>query len=524
MAQPLVQMKNISKHFGVVKALSDVSLDIYTHEIHALLGENGAGKSTLMKVLSGLHQPTSGKIQIKNKEYDYLDHKVAAELGIGIIYQELSLIDELSVLENLFIGRLPYRKVCGVPVVDWRKMRSQASIILLRLGLKISLDEKVGNLSISHKQMIEIAKVLISDVKIIIMDEPTSSLTNTEIEYLFFIMKQLREDGKAIIYISHKMNEIRQICDRYSILKDGSSVASGMIKDISNSEIIRLMVGREVESRFIGHQSTKSEQVVFEVRHLTGKKSKQVNDVSFSLHQGEILGFAGLVGSGRTELMNCIFGVDKRLSGEIYLQGKEITPRSPLDAIKKGMAYITESRRENGFFHNFSIQQNIALSKSLKEGGYKGAMGLFDCKREKQLAEQQKALLSIKCASIEQNITQLSGGNQQKVIIGKWISCEPDILIFDEPTRGIDIGAKTEIYKIMRQLAQQGKAILMVSSELPEIMSVCDRIAVFREGQISKILENTTALSEEMIMRWALPDMKEPNELEEVNYANHNQI
>ncbi|PJG85301.1 D-allose ABC transporter ATP-binding protein AlsA [Conservatibacter flavescens] len=505
----LIQMKNISKCFGAVKALKNVDLDIYTHEIHALLGENGAGKSTLMKILSGLHKPSSGTVTVNNIEYEYLDHKLAARLGIGIIYQELSLIDELTVLENLFIGRLIVKNVMGIPIIDWKRMRSQASIILLRLGLKVSLDEKVGNLSISYKQMIEIAKVLISDVKVIIMDEPTSSLTHSEIEYLFFIMKQLREEGKAIIYISHKMNEIRQIANRYTILKDGSSVTSGMINDITNQEIIRLMVGRDVESRFTGMESSKSSQVIFEVNNLTGKKYKQVNNVSFQLNKGEILGFAGLVGAGRTELMNCIFGVDKRISGEIYLHGNKITPSSPLEAITKGMAYITESRRENGFFHNFSIVQNIAISKSLKDGHYKGAIGLFDCIQENQFAEQQKALLNIKCASLDQNITELSGGNQQKVIIAKWLICEPDILIFDEPTRGIDIGAKTEIYKIMRQLAEQGKAILMVSSELPEIMSVCDRIAVFREGEISTILDNDRHLTEEMIMSWALPDMRE---------------
>lgn len=505
MGQPLITMKNISKHFGVVKALKNVDMEIYTHEVHALLGENGAGKSTLMKVLSGLHKPTSGKIIVNEQEYDYLDHKMAAELGIGIIYQELSLIDELSVLENLFIGRLLTKRVMGVSIIDWEKMRSQAAMILLRLGLKIDLNEKVSNLSISYKQMIEIAKVLISDVKIIIMDEPTSSLTNSEIEYLFFIMNQLREDGKAIIYISHKMNEIRQICNRYTILKDGSSVTSGFINDISNQEIIKLMVGRDVESRFTNNTNTLSNEVVFEVKNLIGKKVKQVNDISFSLNKGEILGFAGLVGAGRTELMNCIFGIDKRISGEIYLNGKEITPKSPLDAIKKGMAYITESRRDNGFFQNFSIKQNIALSKSLKDGGYKGAIGLLSPINEQTLAEQQKNILNIKCSSIEQNITELSGGNQQKVIIGKWMICRPDVIIFDEPTRGIDIGAKTEIYKIMRKLAQEGKAILMVSSELPEIMAVCDRIAVFKEGKIAKILENNRALTEEEIMQYALP-------------------
>ncbi|MDH3000633.1 allose ABC transporter ATP-binding protein [Chelonobacter oris] len=507
MSELLASMQGISKSFGVVNALKYIDIDIYTHEIHALLGENGAGKSTLMKVLSGIHRPTSGKIIVKGNEYEFLDHKAASELGIGIIYQELSLIDELTVLENLYIGRLLYKKVFGVPVVDWKAMRVQAAIILLRLGIKVGLDEKVANLSISYKQMIEIAKVLISDVNIIIMDEPTSSLTNSEIEYLFLIMNQLRIDGKAIIYISHKLNEIRKICDRYTILKDGKSVTSGMIKDVSNSDIVRLMVGRELQQQFkqVG-KPEKINDIIFEIKNLTGKKRKQVNNISFSLNKGEILGFAGLVGAGRTELMNCIFGIDKKISGEIYLNGENITPSSPFDAVIKGMAYITESRRENGFFSNFSINKNIVISKSLKDGGFKGALGTFNLQEESELAEKQKIKLSIKCSSIEQNISELSGGNQQKVIIAKWIVCQPKVLIFDEPTRGIDIGAKSEIYRIMRELANNGKAILMVSSELPEIMAVCDRIVVFREGEISKILNNDEHLTEELIMNWALPN------------------
>ncbi|MGR6982067.1 D-allose ABC transporter ATP-binding protein AlsA [Testudinibacter sp. P27/CKL/0425] len=507
MNELLVSMKGISKNFGMVRALKHVDIDIYTHEIHALLGENGAGKSTLMKVLSGIHKPTSGKITIQESEYEYLDHKIASELGIGIIYQELSLIDELTVLENLYIGRLLYKKIFGIPVIDWKTMRVQAAIILLRLGIKVDLNQKVSELSISYKQMIEIAKVLISDVNIIIMDEPTSSLTNSEIEYLFLIMNQLRKDGKAIIYISHKLNEIRKICDRYTVLKDGESITSGMIKDVTNADIIRLMVGRELQSHFKQvHRSEVDNDVVFEVRNLTGKNKKQVNDISFLLNKGEILGFAGLVGAGRTELMNCIFGVDKKTKGEVYLNNEKITPTSPFDAVKKGMAYITESRRENGFFPNFTINKNIALSKSLKDGGFKGAFGTFNTKNEIKLAEKQKTALSIKCSSIEQNITELSGGNQQKVIIAKWMACEPKVIIFDEPTRGIDVGAKAEIYKIMRELANDGKAILMVSSELPEIMSVCDRVAVFREGKISAILDNDDRLTEELIMSWALPD------------------
>ncbi|TKI05541.1 D-allose ABC transporter ATP-binding protein AlsA [Martelella alba] len=505
---PYIKMEGIAKGFGPVQALKSVDLAICAHEIHALLGENGAGKSTLMKILSGIYEPTAGKIVIDNTEYSKLDHKIAAKLGIGIIYQELSVIDELTVLENLFIGRLPVRRRFGIKRVDWRDMRTKAAIMLLRVGLKVRLDEKVRNLSISQKQMLEIAKTLMQEAKVIIMDEPTSSLTYKEVDYLFLIMNQLRQDGTAIIYISHKLNEIRRICDRYTVMKDGSSVATGKIADVSNDDIVRLMVGRELQNRFrtmkesIGGENC---ETIFEVSHITSKDKRRVRDISFTVNRGEIMGFAGLVGSGRTEFMNCIFGVEPVSSGRIMLHGADITPKSPLDALKKGMGYITESRRENGFFDNFSIAQNIAISKSLKDGGYKGAIGLFNQNKERKLAEQQRQLLSLKCSSVDQNITELSGGNQQKVLISKWLCCEPEVIIFDEPTRGIDVGAKAEIYKVMRGLADAGKTILMVSSELPEIMSVCDRIAIFCEGKLTRILENNESLSEEDIMKWALP-------------------
>ena len=463
MATPYISMAGIGKSFGPVHALKSVNLTVYPGEIHALLGENGAGKSTLMKVLSGIHEPTKGTITINNISYNKLDHKLAAQLGIGIIYQELSVIDELTVLENLYIGRHLTKKICGVNIIDWREMRVRAAMMLLRVGLKVDLDEKVANLSISHKQMLEIAKTLMLDAKVIIMDEPTSSLTNKEVDYLFLIMNQLRKEGTAIVYISHKLAEIRRICDRYTVMKDGSSVC------------------------------------------VTSRDRKKVRDISFSVCRGEILGFAGLVGSGRTELMNCLFGVDKRAGGEIRLNGKDISPRSPLDAVKKGMAYITESRRDNGFFPNFSIAQNMAISRSLKDGGYKGAMGLFHEVDEQRTAEAQRELLALKCQSVNQNITELSGGNQQKVLISKWLCCCPEVIIFDEPTRGIDVGAKAEIYKVMRQLADDGKVILMVSSELPEIITVCDRIAVFCEGRLTQILTNRDDMSEEEIMAWALP-------------------
>ena len=479
MATPYISMAGFGKSFGPVHALKSVNLTVYPGEIHALLGENGAGKSTLMKVLSGIHEPTKGTITINNISYNKLDHKLAAQLGIGIIYQELSVIDELTVLENLYIGRHLTKKICGVNIIDWREMRVRAAMMLLRVGLKVDLDEKVANLSISHKQMLEIAKTLMLDAKVIIMDEPTSSLTNKEVDYLFLIMNQLRKEGTAIVYISHKLAEIRRICDRYTVMKDGSSVCSGIVSDVSNDDIVRLMVGRELQNRFNAMKenvSNLAHETVFEVRNVTSRDRKKVRDISFSVCRGEILGFAGLVGSGRTELMNCLFGVDKRAGGEIRLNGKDISPRSPL-----------------------------AISRSLKDGGYKGAMGLFHEVDEQRTAENQRELLALKCHSVNQNITELSGGNQQKVLISKWLCCCPEVIIFDEPTRGIDVGAKAEIYKVMRQLADDGKVILMVSSELPEIITVCDRIAVFCEGRLTQILTNRDDMSEEEIMAWTLP-------------------
>ncbi|CAK9886200.1 MAG: Ribose import ATP-binding protein RbsA [Candidatus Erwinia impunctatus] len=508
MLTPTISMAGIGKSFGPVHALKSVDLTLFPGEIHALLGENGAGKSTLMKVLSGIHAPTKGTITIHDIPYEKLDHKLAAQLGIGIIYQELSVIDELTVLENLYIGRHATKKCFGLQIIDWKEMRLRASMMLLRVGLKGSLDEKVANLSISHKQMLEIAKTLMLDAKVIIMDEPTSSLTNKEVDYLFLIMNQLRKEGTAIVYISHKLAEIRRICDRYTVMKDGSSVCSGLIRDVTNDEIVRLMVGRELQNRFNTRSDSSAfvgSDPAFEVKNVTSRDGKKVKDISFCVNRGEILGFAGLVGSGRTELMDCLFGVDKRSRGEIRLNGEVISPRSPLDAVKKGMGYITESRRDNGFFPNFSIAQNMAVSRSLKQGRYKGAMGLVREKEEHQIAEAQRQLLALKCHSVDQNITELSGGNQQKVLISKWLCCQPDVIIFDEPTRGIDVGAKAEIYKVMRQLADEGKVILMVSSELPEIITVCDSIAVFCEGRLTQILTNRDDISEEEIMAWALP-------------------
>jgi len=503
--QPLIEMKDITKQFGAVKALSGVSLRIFPGEVHALLGENGAGKSTLMKILSGLLPPTSGEIRIENQGYDHLSHTQAADFGITIIYQELSLIEELSVLENIFIGRLPVRKYWGVKLVDWDFMRETAQSLLQDLELDIDLDEKVENLSIAYKQMVEIAKALATNARILIMDEPTSSLTENEVKTLFRIIKKLRQQNTAIIYISHKLKEIRQICDRYSVLRDGKSMGEGAIVDTNDEDIIRLMVGRDVERQAHHQVSSKEAAILLRVEDLSSKDGVSVRNVHFDIKEGEILGFAGLIGAGRTEIMNCLFGILPRKSGRIFFKGQDITPAHPYQAIKNGFAYITEARRQNGFFPNFSIADNIALVKSLKEGGYSGMMGRVERDHERVQAEEFKQILAIKCHSIQQNITDLSGGNQQKVIIAKWMASDPHIIIFDEPTRGIDVGAKAEIYKIMQTLSRAGKAVIMVSSELPEIIAVCDKIAVVREGMIANIMPNHH-VSEEEIMRWALPN------------------
>jgi len=504
MEQPVIEMKHIIKKFGDVFALSGVNLRIFSGEVHALLGENGAGKSTLMKILSGILTPTSGEIHIDGKSHASLTHHQAADFGITIIYQELSLIEELSVLENIFIGRLPVKKHLGIGIIDWAAMREMAQRLLDELGLDVDLDEKVENLSMAYKQMVEIAKALAANARILIMDEPTSSLTDNEVKALFKIIDRLRQKNTAIIYISHKLKEIRQICNRYSVLRDGRSMGEGTIEGADDKEIIRLMVGRDLER--CPHQKAEqsNEKILLRVENLTSKDGYSVKNVTFDLLQGEILGFAGLIGAGRTEIMNCLFGIMARQSGKIFFEGRDITPANPYQAIKNGIAYVTEARRQNGFFPNFSIADNIGMVKSLKQGGYGGMVGCVSYNEERIQAEKFRTTFAIKCGSIQQNITDLSGGNQQKVIIAKWMASEPNIIIFDEPTRGIDVGAKAEIYKIMRSLSDAGKAVLMVSSELPEILDLCDKIAVVCEGKIAKIIPNH-GVSEEEIMRWALP-------------------
>jgi D-allose transport system ATP-binding protein len=526
--QPLVEMKGIVKTFGGIHALNGVNLNIYPGEVHVIMGENGAGKSTLMKILSGIYQPSAGEILVDGQSHSLITPKQAAQYGISIIYQELSVINELSALENLFVGRMPVKKGFGakepepaskenkgsswvekLSIVDWSLMEREASEMAKKLGLQIDLRKPVGELAIAHRQMIEIAKVLMRHTRVLVMDEPTSSLTNVEIQRLFAIVHQLREEGTAVVFISHKMGEVRAIGDRFTVLKDGGTVGSGMVAEVTNDDLVRMMVGRTVKQFFLTEHTINREQPpVLRVSDVSSSDRRQVVDVSFNVYSGEIFGFSGLVGSGRTELMNCLFGTMARASGKIELNGHDISTRGPVESVKNGMAYITESRRQTGYMPNFSIKTNIAVSRSVKIAPWRGLWGLIRDREEGAIAEEQRKILRIKCSSIEQNITELSGGNQQKVLVGKWMCTEPEVFIFDEPTRGIDVGAKSEIYKIMRDLSNAGKAIIMVSSELPEILAVCDRVAVFHSGSIAEILEGATA-TEEQILSLAISGKRE---------------
>ncbi len=502
MHKPILSMQKISKKFGSVYALQNVDLEIYPGEVHALLGENGAGKSTLMKILSGVHIPTEGDIIIGEGVYSSISPQQAKDHGIAIIYQELSVIDELSVLENLFVGHLPTKK--GMPIcVDWHKMETKAKAIFEKMGIELDLYMNVEELSISYKQMLEIAKALLMDAKLVIMDEPTSSLTSSEIDALFKIIDDLKKQGTAIVYISHKLAEIQQIANRYTVLKDGQTIETGLCEGKSNTYYVQRMVGRDVQHNYVNPNPDAAAKTLLEVKNISARRYPKIQDVSFDVKAGEIIGFFGIVGSGRTELMNCLFGADKITQGQILFDGYDITPRSPLHAVKNGIAYVTENRRKTGFFDNFSIGKNIIIPKALRDSPLEGMYGRIKAKEEQAIMEHQATRFSVKCEDIEQNITELSGGNQQKVIIAKWMAMEPKLIIFDEPTRGIDVGAKSEIYNIMRKLAEHHVAVVMVSSELPEILAVCDRIAIFAEGEIVDILSHHEA-TEDKIMHLAL--------------------
>lgn len=495
----IVEMRNINKSFPGVKALSNISFSVKPGEVHVLLGENGAGKSTLMKVLSGVYHPDSGSIVLNGVEHSKLNPRISREGGISIIYQELSVVNWLDIRENIFMGRMQSKKLGPLSTIDYAKLNQDTKKLLKQVNLdKYEPNKMASELSISEKQMLEIAKAISFDAKCIVMDEPTSSLTESEVKKLFEIIRDLKSKGIGIVFISHKLSEIKEIGDRISILKDGNYVGTWNVSDLSEEDMVRLMVGRELEKSYQeGHGSFG--EVVFEVKNLSRKDGK-VRDFHMQVRKGEIVGLSGLVGAGRSEAMEAIFGAVPKASGEILLEGKRLTIHTPYDALKNGIGLVTENRRETGFFQNFSNKRNISIASLLKKSKLGGICGLIQEKNEKEMAEKAKQDLQIKWASDAQLTKNLSGGNQQKVILGKWISAGVKVLIFDEPTKGIDVGTKSEIYKMMRRLAENGIIVIVVSSEMPELLAVCDRIMVMAEGKVRGEFDIAEATEEKLAM------------------------
>ena len=489
----ILEMKNISKNFPGVKALDNVQFSLKAGEVHVLMGENGAGKSTLMKILGGLYHPDSGEIWINGINTRIHSPYDALERGIAMIYQELNSIPDMTIAENIYIGREPSLFRFGL--LNKKKMNDDAIGMFPYLGLDFNPKKRMGDLSVAERQMIEITKAISFKSKIIIMDEPTSAITDKEVDKLFEVIQKLKSDGVGIIYISHKMDEIFKIADRITVLRDGQYVDTKPASELDTDKLISMMVGREIKDQFPKQQSEIGE-VVLSVRDFT--KKGQFENISFDLRVGEILGFAGLMGAGRTELVETIFGIRKPDSGEIYINNKKVNIKKPFDAIKNKIAIISEDRKGCGLNLKGTVRNNISIV-TLKN--YCKA-GVLNKKSEKEAVDSSIRQLSIKTPSRDQIVDFLSGGNQQKVVVAKWILADAKIFILDEPTRGIDVGAKSEIHALLSTLAQNGKAVIMVSSELPEVLGMCDRVIVMHEGKATGELSREE-MSQELIMKYA---------------------
>ncbi|WP_176060806.1 sugar ABC transporter ATP-binding protein [Paraburkholderia sp. BCC1876] len=492
---PLISVKKLSKSFPGVRALHEVQLELMTGEVHALMGENGAGKSTLMKILAGVYTRDTGEILVDGQPVDFQSPRDAQAVGVGIIHQELQLMNHLSVAQNIFIGREPRGRL-GV-FLDEDKLNAQARDILARMHVNIDPRAMVGALTVAKQQMVEIAKALSFDSRVLIMDEPTSALNDAEIAELFRIIRELKSRGVGIVYISHKMDELKQIADRVTVLRDGEYVATVAVADASVETIIGMMVGRTLTDVEPPNNTADKGEIALQVTHLNA--GPLVRDVSFTLHNGEILGFAGLMGAGRTEVARAVFGADPIESGEIVVRGKRVTIRQPSDAVAHGIGYLSEDRKRYGLATGMDVESNIVMSNLDK---FLSLNFFLRRARIRRTAGHFIKLLAIRTPSATQPVRLLSGGNQQKVVIAKWLERDCDVLFFDEPTRGIDVGAKSEIYKLLRALAAQGKAIVMISSELPEILRMSDRIVVMCEGRITGELLAAEA-SQESIMHLA---------------------
>ncbi len=491
-----LKTKNIGKTFSGVNVLRKVEFDLKPGEVHALVGENGAGKSTFVKILSGVYTPTEGNIFLDHKVVNITSPIVAQKNGVSLIHQEPQSFSHLSVAENIFMGHMEGNNFSRV---RWQDINNKSNEILESIGLKIDPKIIMEGLSIADQQMIEIAGALSKNSKILIMDEPTSPLTPNEVGKLFEIVNKLKSNGMAIIFISHRLEEIRQIADRVTIFRDGDLITTKNINEVSNEEIIKFMIGRNIEETEVNDNDfIKKDEYILDVKNLS--LSKKFSEISFNLKRGEILGFAGLVGAGRTEVAKSIFGAEKFDSGEIFYDGENIVNNSPNEAINKGFAYVPEDRKQMGIFGPVAVEDNItsAVPKDISSN-----LGLIDKKKVSNITSEYIEKFKIILTSGRQLIEELSGGNQQKCIISKWLLSRPKILILDEPTRGVDVGVKSEMYEIINQLARDGTAIILISSELPEILSLSHRIIVMREGKITKILNNKEA-TQENIMSYAI--------------------
>ncbi len=498
MSEPevVLRLEGISKSFPGVQALSNVDLELMAGEVLALVGENGAGKSTLMKILSGAYRKDSGRIFLRGQEIEIENPYHAQQLGIAIIYQEFNLAPNQSVAANIFIAREPRHRGVGRIFVDRRFMEREAQKLMERVGARVSATTLVRDLSVAEQQMVEIAKALAVNAQIIIMDEPTSALGEDEVEKLFEIIAGLKKQGIAVIFITHRLEEVFRIADRVVVLRDGMRVGSGPIGEVTPDQVIHWMVGRELKDMF-HKEKAEIGAPLLEVRGLT--RQGVVEDVSFALRSGEILGFAGLVGAGRTETVRMLFGADPKDAGEIYVSGKPVDIRSPLDAVNAGIGLVPEDRGNQGLVLGLSVLENIALPTLDRHTRMRW---LLDLRRLFQTAQEYVDKLSIRTPHLRQKAQFLSGGNQQKAVVAKWLAAQPRVLIMDEPTRGIDVGAKAEVHALMSRLAQSGVGIIMVSSELPEILGMSDRILVMSEGRVAAILERAEA-TQETIMAYA---------------------
>ena len=498
MTEPLLRMTGIGKRFPGVQALADVHFEVVPGEVHALLGENGAGKSTLLKILSGAQQPDEGTIEFAGKRVAMATPHAAQELGIVTIYQEFTLAPNMTIAENVFIGREPGNRL----FVDWRKMAAETRAITTRLGLDLKPMATVRNLNVAEQQMVEIARALSMKSRLIVMDEPTSALSSTEVEKLFRIIRDLKAQGLSVIFVTHRLEEVMHLCDRYTVLRDGRFVGSGTIAETTVDGIIRLMVGRQVNALFETRGDFTPGAPALRVEGLTRRGNAQdqnasvLSGVGFEVRHGEILGIAGLVGAGRTEMARAVFGADPFDAGQVFVDGAPVHIRSPQDAIRHGIGLVPEDRKQQALFLSLAVRTNLSMAAHDKISRF----GVFiDEAAESALIEEFRKALNIRMASPEQLVANLSGGNQQKVVLARWLALRPRVLIVDEPTRGIDVGAKVEVHNLLFEMARSGIAIIAISSELPEVLAISDRIVTMREGRVTGEMMRTEA-SEEALM------------------------